>query len=118
MNCVKCGKETKDNRVFCESCLADMEKYPVKPGTAVNIPKRPQPEAPHKRERRKREVSPEEQVHTLRKALRRMMAAVCVLLVLVCVLCAALIHTQLTGKSGEQAPKTRNYTIVGSGENG
>lgn len=41
MQCMKCGRETEDNHVFCGACLADMEKAPVKPGTPVIIPKRP-----------------------------------------------------------------------------
>lgn len=41
MQCIKCGRETQDKHVFCEACLAAMEKSPVKPGTPVVIPKRP-----------------------------------------------------------------------------
>ncbi len=38
MQCMKCGREIPAGDVFCENCLADMEKYPVKPGTVVHIP--------------------------------------------------------------------------------
>ena len=40
MYCMKCGREIEDGQAFCGDCLAVMEKYPVKPGTAVILPKR------------------------------------------------------------------------------
>ena len=40
MNCMKCGRETRDENVFCQDCLLDMEKYPVRPGTVVLLPRR------------------------------------------------------------------------------
>ena len=41
MNCMKCGRETQGQEVFCEECLQKMAACPVKPGTPVTIPKRP-----------------------------------------------------------------------------
>ena len=35
MSCMKCGKEVSEDQVFCPECLAEMERYPVKPGTPV-----------------------------------------------------------------------------------
>jgi len=35
---MKCGKETKSDRFFCQECLDDMERYPVKPDTPVYLP--------------------------------------------------------------------------------
>ncbi len=40
MNCMKCGRDTQDEKMFCEACLASMEKYPVAPNTVVVLPKR------------------------------------------------------------------------------
>lgn len=40
MNCIRCGKETEENQVFCKDCLADMERHPVKPGTPILLPNR------------------------------------------------------------------------------
>ena len=39
MACIKCGKESAAGAEFCEECLKDMERYPVKPGTPVILPK-------------------------------------------------------------------------------
>lgn len=49
LNCMKCGREIALGHVFCKECLADMEQYPIKPGTpvpqfdpnTVTLPKRP-----------------------------------------------------------------------------
>lgn len=40
MNCLRCGKETEENQVFCKECLEDMERHPVKPGTPIQLPNR------------------------------------------------------------------------------
>ncbi len=41
-HCMRCGKEMAEgqNFHFCEECLAEMEKNPVKPGTPIQLPKR------------------------------------------------------------------------------
>lgn len=49
MQCMKCGREIPAGDVFCQECLTDMEKYPVKPGTAVHIPKQPAKRQPDRR---------------------------------------------------------------------
>ena len=66
MKCMRCGTEIATDAVFCEDCLAEMEKHPVKPGTPVLLPRR-EKQAPVKRSK-KRTVKPEEQVHRLRRA--------------------------------------------------
>ena len=40
MSCIRCGKEARVDQVFCEECLADMERHPVKPGTPIQLPNR------------------------------------------------------------------------------
>ena len=81
MHCTKCGRETKDNAVFCKSCLAVMELYPIKPGTSIQLPQRAV--APKKAASRKKKLSPEEQVIRQRKTIRWLSAAlVCTLLML------------------------------------
>ena len=41
VSCIKCGREIESPAVFCEECLADMEKHPVKPGTPVVLHQKP-----------------------------------------------------------------------------
>lgn len=87
MNCMRCGREIDDKQVFCEDCLLDMEKYPVKPGTTVQLPRRKDSYNQKKaHSRRKTKLPPEEQVKLLRKRLHVMAAIIVVLLVLVALL--------------------------------
>lgn len=81
MNCLKCGRDIEAGQVFCPDCLAEMEKYPVKPGTVIQLPSRP--ETPVQRKQpRKRTLSPDEQLLQLKKRCRRL-TIVLVLLALI-----------------------------------
>lgn len=64
---MKCGVELKNSGVFCEDCLAEMEKYPVKPNIAVTLPDRPAITPVRKRSRRQKYVKPEDQIRHLKK---------------------------------------------------
>ena len=63
--CLKCGKETKD--VFCESCKAEMNRYPVNPGTPVSVPDREAYITRKRANKPKRKATAEEQNRFLRK---------------------------------------------------
>lgn len=97
MRCMKCGRETEENQVFCKGCLADMERSPVKAGTPVMIPKRPerQRSVPVKKE------NPEELLAKLNKKLRTLRIAVIVLFVALCLSVGLLFyHFYTTDHSG------------------
>ena len=83
MNCMKCGRETPAEQVFCEECLLEMEKYPVKPGTVVFLPTR-KDHTVLKKPTKKRIVSLEEQVRILKKRVRVLITVLllCVILIL------------------------------------
>ena len=84
MNCLKCGTEIPGEQVFCDSCLADMERHPVKPGTPVNIPKRSKP-LPVKRTYRKI-MKPEELIASQRNMIGWLLFLILVLLLTIGVL--------------------------------
>ena len=65
--CPKCGRDAAENQAFCAECLAEMEKYPVKPGVVVLLPRREQQTAKTASHRRYPAVSPEEQIQKLKK---------------------------------------------------
>ena len=66
MNCLRCGREIEDDCAFCDHCLQSMEKYPVRPGTAIILPKHK--EAPvQKKIKHHLPVSSAEQIRNLRK---------------------------------------------------
>ena len=70
MNCMKCGREIPLAQAFCKECLADMEQFPVKPGTPIQLPTQPTV-IPHKRPSHPRKVKkPEEQLAKLRKLVK------------------------------------------------
>lgn len=83
MNCMKCGREIEESQVFCPDCLADMEKYPVKPGTVVQLP-RTSAYQPVKKPPQRRKAAPplEEQVRTLRKWARMLALALVLAIIL------------------------------------
>ena len=64
--CLKCGRSRAEDQSFCEECLADMARYPVKPGVVVLLPQqeRPARQAPRKRHAA---PSPEELLPRLKK---------------------------------------------------
>ena len=83
MNCMKCGRETQNDQVFCQDCLLEMEKYPVLPETVVLLPRRK--ENPVFRKIPKRHApTPEEQLAKLQKLLRILIVvlAVCITAIL------------------------------------
>ena len=43
MQCMKCGRDTELEQVFCDSCREVMARYPVRPGIVVQLPRRAVP---------------------------------------------------------------------------
>ncbi len=81
MACLKCGRDIQGDQVFCETCLEMMEWYPVKPGTAVQLPKRQ--ETPARKAVRRRSSSLEDQVKSLRRAVRILAVSLIIAIVLI-----------------------------------
>lgn len=108
MNCLKCGKETEDSHIFCDSCLRIMSDYPVKPETKVQLPHRTEAASP-KKQPRKRALQPEEQLAQLHRLIRRLIAALVAVTVLFVLSAAGLLYTY---KNNDNTPTVgRNYTI-------
>lgn len=108
MTCLKCGRDTVDDHVFCKDCLAVMDRYPVKPGTPVHLPRHAFTPGNKKQTPRKRTVSQEEQIERLRKRLRRSRIAGLVLLVALSLAAVILVREF----AGEDVPAIgQNYTI-------
>lgn len=106
MGCLKCGREIEEGAVFCQSCLANMAKYPVRPGTPVLLPSRERVSV--KKAPKRRTVSAEDQVKGLKKRVRTMTTLWLVTL-LAAVVFFVIVWLPLSG------PKHRpgqNYTAV------
>lgn len=109
MYCMKCGKEIKENQVFCDACLVIMDKYPVKPGTHIQIPQRPQSTA-NKPVARKKSYTPEEQVQRLRRSVKGLILALICCVLALCLTVTLLVHTVTQYR--ESASIGKNYNTV------
>ena len=110
MNCMKCGRETADDQVFCAGCLEEMERYPVKPGTVVHIPSRGAEEEVRKVSHRKKPLpSVSEQMIRLRKKLFWTRIILAVMLLLLGVMCFAVGRVMIEWDAREVIGQ--NYTI-------
>lgn len=107
LNCIKCGRETVGEQVFCPDCQLEMQKYPVRPGTVVQLPSRKEADAP-KKVSRKKTVSPEEQVDSLKKQVRTLWLS----LILVSILAASLSVPAYQHWKDGQKKIGQNYTTI------
>lgn len=102
MNCLRCGRETENQQVFCKACLDYMALHPVKSDTPIYLPVRKEKEAPRKQRRRyRRERTAEEMVVILRKRVRFLTA---VTLILFSMLSAAVAGVWLAKEQGAEIP--------------
>ena len=111
MNCMKCGVEIPETQVFCDHCLAVMEQCPVRAGVHVHLPKRARTvEQSKKPVKKKRTLSPEEQISALKlKVLRPRLVAV-ILAFVICLIGSFLALKLYEGYSSPDLTG-RNYTI-------
>lgn len=107
MDCMKCGREIPQGQVFCDGCLEVMKKYPVKPDTAVQLPRRNQQSSAKKQNARRRALSPEEQIPPLKRSIRRLKLMVAILSLL---LAAAVVVGFLHLRNHNNLPGFPNYT--------
>ena len=98
MKCMRCARETAPQQVFCNACLEDMARYPVRSDTPIYLPVRKPKEAPKKKSRRiRRERTAEEMVMILRKRVKVLTA---ITVILVMMLSAATAGVWLAKKQG------------------
>ena len=64
--CMKCGRPRAEDQAFCDECLADMARHPVKPGVVVLLPQQERPARPASRKRHT-VPAPEELLPRLKK---------------------------------------------------
>lgn len=110
MNCMRCGVKTGEKEVFCSECLASMEKYPIRPGTPIHIPMRSAIPEAKKAPKKKRELTPEEQISRLRIKVQWLRAALLAALIVIALLSGILLASSL--QEVTQAPSARNYTTT------
>lgn len=106
MACLKCGRETE--RMFCDHCRAEMEKYPVKPGTIILLPKTRKPVSGRKATRRPA-VSLESRIVHQQKVIRGLVMMVVGLIVLLLALGSTAYGFY---KNSQTRPVGQNYSTV------
>ena len=107
MQCLKCGKETTGEKVFCDDCLEVMEQYPVNPSTPVPAP-RVVANTQEKKATRRRPPTEEETILQLKGLIRLLTVTVAILAVLLCFV-AGLLMQQLETNQNKNAIG-KNYT--------
>ena len=93
MQCLRCGRETEGEQVFCFLCESVMVKHPVKPNTVVTIPERAAVVRPAPVRKPARQ---EEDTAGLRRTIAQLRLWVCMLLAALMLCVAALTWQELT----------------------
>ena len=106
MNCLKCGCETDEKQVFCDNCLKEAEKYPIKPGTTIYIPAAPAQPVEKRAARAPRAIAPEAQIQRLRRTVQVLLWVLTALLIAFALTTMMLIHMI---EQRDQAPIGQNF---------
>ena len=119
MNCMKCGRETENEQVFCGECLSVMEKYPVKPGIVIHLPRHE--DAPPKKAPPAHPVrTPEEQVLRQKSIIRWLCFGMTVLIIAFGLAAAAVLYLldqrDLQFERQRAQEVGRNYHVVTASE--
>lgn len=110
MNCMKCGREIPLGQAFCKDCLADMESYPIKPGTPINLPSPDRTPPPRRNQSSRKPRKPEEQIRLLRKTVFGLTLALLAVVLAFAVTASVLLY-QLDKARTDPLPG-QNYSTV------
>ena len=106
MYCLKCGKERRENQVFCDGCLESMEAEPVEIQTPVLLPVQPaKPTANYRRP----VINLEEELKRLQK-FNQNLILVLVLLVTLVILLGVMVYEKEFWKVVDNIGQ--NYSVV------
>lgn len=109
MNCMKCGSEIEAESSFCQKCLEEMKKYPVKPGTSVQLPTRSVITARKSPNTKRQALKEKEQIAKLTHRNKRL-ATLLVLALLALSAVSYFLVRELT--KVPEKPAGQNYTTV------
>ena len=109
MQCMKCGRDLEAGQVFCAECQEVMAKYPVKPGTVVQLPHRSGENSAKKQQPRRRTIPLEDQIALLRQLVKKLVVALLVVILLFAGACYVAI-TQFLKNHNKQA-LGQNYSV-------
>ena len=104
MKCLKCGQTLSTEQLFCDSCLKDMDRHPVDPGTPLVLPTRSRTlpvKRPHKRM-----LLPDEMIAKQKKTIRRLIVALILTALLAATAIAIICYFYFTGNYAPPALPT------------
>lgn len=107
MQCLRCGRETQSDHVFCYLCESVMVKHPVKPNTVVTIPERTARVRPGSV---RKPARPEEDPARLHRTILQLRLWVCMLMAAL-MLCVAVLIWQELSQAKEPAIG-QNYSSI------
>mgnify|MGYP003299791280 CR=1 FL=1 len=107
MQCLRCGRETESDHVFCFLCESVMVKHPVKPNTVVTIPERT---ARVRATPVRKPVRAEENTDQLRRTILQLRLWVCMLMAALMLCVGVLTWQELTRE--EKPAIGQNYTSI------
>ena len=114
MQCLRCGRETEENHVFCFPCEAVMMKHPVKANAVVTIPER---SVRSRNVQPRRQQRPEEDTDQLHRTIMQLRLWVCMLMAALMLCVGVLTWQELTRE--EKPSIGQNYhSIVEIGSGG
>lgn len=113
MNCMKCGRELPLGQVFCKECLADMENFPVRPDTPVNLPVRETTPQPRRSSNGRKMRKPEEQIARLRKLVLGLGLALLTVILAFAITVSVLLH-QINENQDNTLPGQNYSTVEGT----
>lgn len=111
MSCIKCGRDLRGEQVFCLVCQENMEHYPVKPGTPVQLPAHaPQPEEKNKPIRKKKALPVEVRLRKQRITIRLLILTLAA--VLLAFAATAVLSLHLLDQRDRQNHIGQNYSVT------
>ena len=110
MYCLKCGNETENEQVFCKHCLEVMDKYPVKAGTHIQLPRR-EIVSVSKKQSRRRGVSSEDQIVRYKVLIRTLVALLGTVSVVLGIFIGLYFNQKTEIFVTEEPPIGQNYTV-------
>lgn len=114
MYCMKCGREIETGQVFCPLCLEEMKKFPIKPDAIPFLPNRAMVPSEKKQSARRPTLTPDEQLHRMRRRSRFLAGLLAVAIVML--LGVSALTGVLASRLDMQRLIGRNYKTVASTE--
>ena len=114
MQCLRCGRETEGEQVFCFLCEAVMVKHPVKPNTVVTIPER---SVRLRRSAPRKPQPPEDDTDQLRRTILQLRLWICMLMAAL-MLCVGVLTWQELHREEKPAIGQNYHSIIDFGGGG